>query len=403
LSPDSPLPPCHGLTCPLGCNTAQNRCNRVKPSNFSASSFFDTVSGKVTLSGTSAAINTETGLVKSGSQQIRPAGSPGKTINGVHWQVVSQPSGPSIGVFGVEELNIPKGAVVTVTGKHALAIYSTGDVTISGTLAAPAKGLDPGPGGYAGGLTNGADGAPCSGGEGLGGGNSGSYSNGGGGGGHKAEGGTGGKHDSSTATKVGAGGGTVGSAVLTPLRGGCGGGAGGGPDTYIQTGDGGYGGGGGGAIQIVANGTLTVTGVVTAPGAGGEGAHYGSGGGGGGAGGAVLLEAVTISVTGAGILAVNGGGGGAGTTGPSVADAPDGQDGTSTTSRAGGGAGGDAGGDGGRGGARYVETGEDGGDQTDGGGGGGAAGRVRCNAPTTSIGSSNASPKPSLSTTIGTW
>ncbi len=95
-----------------------------------------------------------------------------------------------------------------------------------------------------------------------------------------------------------------GTASLVPLRGGCSGQRGGGVG-------GGAGGRGGGGLQLSVSGTLTINGVIGAPGEGGRGAAPGAvGGGGAGSGGAVLLEATTLVLgSGARVLALGGSGG----------------------------------------------------------------------------------------------
>jgi hypothetical protein len=111
-------------------------------------------------------------------------------------------------------------------------------------------------------------------------------------------------------------------ATLIPLRGGCGGGAGG--EEHVSTvATPGRGGGGGGAIQIsVRDGlTLAATARVESNGGGGVGSdsvtnstlgHAGAGGGGGGSGGAIFLEGLSIAIAGTASLCANGGGGGGG-------------------------------------------------------------------------------------------
>jgi hypothetical protein len=157
--------------------------------------------------------------------------------------------------------------------------------------------------------------------------------------------------------------------TTTVLRGGCPGGAGGNTPAPAN-GVGGAGGAGGGAVYLYAGQTITVTNKIKASGgAGAGGSTNGAAGGAGGSGGMVVLEAQTLTLTGAEINA-NGGGGGEGTrTSPGAPgqedrdwdDTPDGGSGLSTE-----------GGDGGDGAiaAMPAKPGMAGG----GGGGGGAAG-----------------------------
>ncbi|MDP1822052.1 MAG: hypothetical protein Q8L48_02375 [Archangium sp.] len=121
---------------------------------------------------------------------------------------------------------------------------------------------------------------------------------GGGGGGFGDNGGAGGES--------GGAGGTA-SAMVTPLRGGCVGGAGFRPSGTSP------GGTGGGALELIVTGAITMPGgVVTASGGGGtQGLVDNEGAGGGGSGGTVILFATTINLTG-GAVTANGGGGGEG-------------------------------------------------------------------------------------------
>lgn len=253
----------------------------------------------------------------------------------------------------VNSLNINALRTVTVIGSRPLILAVVGNAQIDGTIRADNAGgrssdcSTPGTPGTRGG---------------------------GGGGGFGGVGAKGG--DSNSAATGGSGGATNGVATLVPLRGGCNGARG--------SGTGGEGGIGGGVVQLSASGTLTVGGVVTAPGNGGNGAVASSnGGGGGGSGGALLLEGVTVSLTGTARVTANGGGGGEGS---KNANGNAGADGETLTASGGiGGFGGTTGGDGGRGGGQSAgaaagSNGPDG--SSAGGGGGGGAGRVRLNAST---------------------
>jgi hypothetical protein len=390
LSPDHSAPdqlvPCAGLSCPLGCNTAANRCNRLKPTGHSPSGYFDDVTANLNSTTANITVDTDSGEVRAGTTVLRSGGQAGTVINGIYWGSAPTTVGyPLVSVFSVKSLDLPSGRTLTVTGSRAVVFYATGNITIAGTMIAGASDRNPGPGGFAGGLQDGADGASCFGGQGEGGNQAGSGSNqleaGGGGGGRKASGGDGG--DASygpTSASGGAGGNAVGSSPW-PLFGGCGGGAGGGPDTASPQGHGGYGGGGGGAIQLAANGTITISGIITVRGAGGQGGRHGAGGGGGGAGGAVLLEAHSVGIS--GVVAANGGGGGAGAANLS-SNGQDGQDGLSSAANAAGGSGVSTGGSGGKGGALSPEQGANAPTDANAGGGGGAAGVTYINTNTLS-------------------
>ena len=395
LPPDKAGPTCVGMTCPLGCNQPQNRCYRLKPSNYDVKASFQQASAGLSVSG-QATIDTTSGQIKVGSNVIRPANKVG-LVNGIYWQRNAQAKGyPGLSIFVVKSLEVNKGAALEVTGADALAVYATGNIKVEGTIHASGSGMFAGAGGGAGGKSNGADGAPCNNGHGMGGDQGGSGYNqveaGGGGGGRIVKGGKGGDSSYYSKPKGGPGGAANNGQTLTPLYGGCGAGAGGGPDTGgVAGGAGGYGGGGGGAIQLSANGALSISGTITTPGAGGEGGHGGGGGGGGGSGGAILLEGITL--THAGYLAANGGGGGSGSGSTSWASSNDGEDGRYDGVRATGGAQqGQYGAAGGKGGSQANAGGDNGGSNANGGGGGGAAGMIRLNTHTSQVISGTVSP-----------
>jgi hypothetical protein len=254
----------------------------------------------------------------------------------------------------LNSLNVNAGRTITVTGNRPLILAVVGNAQIDGTILANNSGGtsgDCGNGGTAG--TRG----------------------GGGGGGFGGAGAAGGDANTGAVTG-GSGGPPNGIASLAPLRGGCDGSAG------IT---GGAGGVGGGALQLSASGTVTIGGSLNVPGKGGVGAtataNVGNGGGGGGSGGGLLLEGVTVSVS--GVVTANGGGGGKGSRGSSGSA---GLDGEQTLNGGQGGTTGSTGaGNGGRGGGRAAVpvAGSPGNDATaGGGGGGGGVGRVRLNAMT---------------------
>jgi hypothetical protein len=389
---------CASLVCELGCDELLGRCRRLRAVNVDAAPVFAAALETLTLSG-AATIDTDSGEIKDGATTIRAAGSEGSAVGGVYFASVAQGSGAKLALFGVKRFELKAGATVTIVGKQAFLLYATEAATIAGTLVAPAKAAQGGPGGFDGGPNNAAAGAACGGGEGKGGGwgNGGSTGDGGGGGGgFKASGGAGGDSDYPPTPAGGAGGASNGEASLSPLRGGCGGGAGGGPGQ----GPGGYGGGGGGAIQLCVNGTLEVTGAISAPGAGGEGAHEGAAGGGGGSGGAVLLQALKLTLGPASVLAANGGGGGSGAYGPGQTGAL-GEGGQASATPAKGGVGGGAyGGAGGAGGAGADETGKPGAKEANGGGGGGGVGRLAIVAKASTLAGVNSPADVSKSATV---
>ncbi len=285
-----------------------------------------------------ATIDTDTGAISG----VRAAGT--GLIAGIWFEVDTQVDGPDLGVFAADSITLPAGVTLTVIGANALVLLSEGDVGIAGSLVAtgyngadvytttgPNAGGAGNAGGDAGG--NGSDNVYSGGTSGTGPGAGAlatagiHYGNGGGGGGNCAGGG-GGMGDrpsrvgaDGTATAGGAGGygggdggrggnggGPYGSATLSPLYGGSGG-AGGVSDTDRgPDGAGAGGGGGGGGVQVSAEGTVGVTGIIDV--SGGRGGDAWGGGGGGGSGGGILLEGVAVDVS--GTLRADGGRGGSG-------------------------------------------------------------------------------------------
>lgn len=258
--------------CPLGCLADSLRCAQVAPSN-GLTRFLDVASGQpdLNLSG-SATIDTDTGEVSVGGAKVA-----------AYSEVVTQTGGPAIRVFAVRSCTTND---VKVTGMNAVAVVSSGDVNIGGVFAASAA------------VAAGAAGAfneeRCMGRRPNLGGSIG-VSGGSGGGGFGLPGGEGGAARNSNGFQGGASGGaTTGDASLVPLRGGCDGGA-----APFATAN--FPGRGGGAIQIVSQTQIAVSGRVSANGTGAKG--------GGGSGGGILLEAPIVEVSG-GVVANGGGGGG---------------------------------------------------------------------------------------------
>jgi hypothetical protein len=290
-------------------------------------------------------------------------------------------------VFGLAGLMMASGGKLSVEGSRPLVVIVSGDVTVAGVIDVGGHASIPGPGGGAGGkpLQTGAGqvGAGPGGGKVCGCTARTSYSDdcGGGGGGFGGAGGQGGPQAGAPACPTLAlGGSAYGASSLVPLAAGSGGASGDSLPTAVQPG---AGGGGGGALQISAQGTLTINGAITGGGGGGgPGTPTTStslGGGGGGSGGGILLEAALVNGT--GIVAVNGGAGASGWE-PSGCTANAGEDGGPTTSPAKGGQPSCAqcgkGGAGGAG-AQAAGAGSAGATTCGGGGGGGAAGRIRLN------------------------
>lgn len=350
--------------CAFGCSAGvQPACLHLSPSGSVARSDYAMLTTPTTITADTV-FDTDTGAITGGL--TRDAG--GAVDNNVFFRSVAQPgSTVRVGAFGFGGLTINPGVTLTVVGKSPIALVSSGPVEIGGTINVQGDCITPSAGAGAGGKLD------VNNGDGLGvrGGRAGAgvldAASGGGGGGHGTTGGNGG---SGVMSAGGAGGQPFGDLTAEPLTlvGGSGGGAGGGG---LNAGAGGH---GGGAVQIAADGALTVRGTIQASGCGGQGGGAQAGGGGGGAGGVILLEAATITLGQTAILVANGGGGGG-------ADQGDpGQHGLAQAARAAGGIGRNAGTAGGPGGAAGLPEGAGGvsvsGAQRTGGGGGGAAGRV---------------------------
>lgn len=268
---------------------------------------------------------------------------------------VKQPDGTQVNLVVVKSLTVEKAATITAEGDVPFVLVSLADITLSGSIDAHSSLLDVGAGGTPGAASDakggGAGGGAAGSGTKLVGGSGGSYC------------GVGGQGGGQSAT-----GSSVGSIDIRPLVGGS---SGGGGDVGS--------GSGGGAIQLVANGSLTIkaSSSITVGGASGTISGVSSvndqNSGGGGSGGSILLEATSIDV--AGTLAANGGGGGGSYSGAAANDA------TPNATPAAGGKADTSGAAGGAGGAGSTAKGSPGqaGKGLNSGGGGGGAGRIRMN------------------------
>ncbi|MCK5799978.1 MAG: hypothetical protein KAI47_22465 [Deltaproteobacteria bacterium] len=425
LAPDT-RPPCSGLTCPLGCNTEEDRCYRMRPSNIDPEEDdvdYDEAVTPIILKPNPEdpeapiVIDADRGeilgftdsTVKAVREGISHVMLPQVDANGM-----SIPNAPEVAVFVFDALQITPGTVVRVVGTHPVIFYIRTTVEIGGTLLVNGSSTAPGPSGGAGGPDSGLPGDIHCPGSGEGGDRTSKdlseWTSGGGGAGYGQPGATGAKVQCTLSlvwepSELGGGdGGPVfGDETTIPLRGGCGGGAGGNSPLGLF-GMGGQGGNGGGGLQISAGESVTITGIINASGAGGGGGQNGAAGGGGGSGGAILIEAPSVVV--GGIIAANGGAGGAGSatslTENIGANGADGQ--PSSVPASAGIAGLPYGTNGGNGGARATQPtpGENSAARCNGGGGGGGAGRIRINAtkitPTTMP-----SPEPSPGKLLPYW
>jgi len=302
--------------------------------------------------------------------------------------VVGQSDDSELVVLAMTSLSVEAGSTLRLVGDRPVALVVLGDASVAGTIDASANGVTPGGGG----LVSCANGASAGTNETTG------SAGGGSGGGFGTVGGAGG---SGYSDSVHVSGGTVaGGSTLSPLRGGCPGGAGGKSTSTGATG--GAGGGGGGAFQLTVAGELAVTGELLASGGGGRaGAKSRDGGGGGGSGGAILLEAGSYDLDAAAVIAANGGSGAGGQSALSM-DSASGSDGEASAAAAPGGSATNSGGDGGAG-ASLTTASEDGSDGSSsvftgggGGGGGGGVGRIRINGAESCVPSGVLSPQPSV-------
>ncbi len=222
--------------------------------------------------------------------------------------IVTQGDGSEVVVIAVHNLRVTGGqnGSLFINGTRPLIVLVNGTAVLDdGSITAAANGLE------AAGCVNGrgGPGRDTTGQDGGGGGGGGGFgprtqSNASG-----AAGGFGAAEGSVIPMGGGAGMLEPGTDALVPLRGGCPGGKGG----RHSTGTGGEAGRRGGAFQLSAKTSLSIQGLINAPGLGGGNALDSlSGGGGGGSGGGILLEAPTITFVGGALLCANGGGGGSG-------------------------------------------------------------------------------------------
>ena len=204
--------------------------------------------------------------------------------------VFNQDGGPPICIVRYGSIEIATTGTLTVSGARAIALVADSAIMVNGVLDVGGKGFASGPGG--GTVSSGAK---------VG-------SDGGGGAGFATVGGPGG-----SATMDGGGGLGGGKAtdpsLLTVLVGGTS------PANIAVLGPN-AGGGGGAATLIACRGQVSVSGMIDAGGGGGDGGRFGISmfskfaGAGGGSGGNVVLQGLSIIVTGQ--IFANGGGGGGG-------------------------------------------------------------------------------------------
>jgi hypothetical protein len=283
-------------TCVNGCAPdPEAHCRQLAPSNGLTPALLDGVTAEVTT--IDLDFDTDTGAITVDDTTIVRAAGVG-VISGIGFAIVD-----GVAVWSARSWTSTAAGTLDwkATGSNAIALYAATTISVSGAIDVGASGTAGGPSatnGNASTTTGTCRGRAGRSNAGIGA----AFGEGGGGGGGRTAGGDGAASNQPTPTGIG--GVLCGNAPTTrPLVGGNAGGHGGQSATN-------GGGGGGGAIALVAMEQITITGVVTAPGAGGLSAPTGSGGGGGGgSGGAILLEAPIVDITGS--VTANGGGGGA--------------------------------------------------------------------------------------------
>lgn len=379
--------------CTLGCATTPvAHCKQVVPSNGINAALANAVTAPLGVAaGDNVVCDTDTGEIT--GDFTRAAGE--GVISDVGFAKHTFQS-RAIGVFYVASLEIPANATVRFKGTAAAALLVRQALVVNGRIdvSAGCDGADrkcPGPGGSPGARIGTPVSGACSGAHGQTeqGANSDAGGGGGGGGAVGAKGG-----DAGTFLG-GLGGAACLPAQLEPLFGG--GGGGGGGNGALAMGP--PGGGGGGALQLTSLESIAISGTVSSNGAGGGGGagitginSDGDAAGGGGAGGAILVEAPSVNVAGA-VLVANGGGGG-GAANSAQAGSP-GDDGRLSAAPAPGGATGaapsTAGGNGGAG-TTAAAAGPNTTTQNNAGGGGGAVGRIFLRGTTTGVATTSSPP-----------
>ena len=225
----------------------------------------------------------------------------------------------SNGAFNYTSVNIPAGVTVSATGQNPLEIFSTGNITVEGTIdvSGESANLQDAGVGVAGGFSGGRGGNGNSNGNpglGTGGGKANIlpwYT------GDSSGGGFGTAGQKGSTYNVYPGGIVYGTPELTVLQGGSGGGSGagcfdvGGASGGNGTDAGGGGGAGGGALRLQAAGTITLADYGKIYANGGTGGQYGGAfahPGSGGSGGAILIQGDKVLIK--GLVSARGGAGG---------------------------------------------------------------------------------------------
>jgi hypothetical protein len=196
--------------------------------------------------------------------------------------VVAQQLGPELCVLAGSKIEIS--GALTATGTRPLVLFSSGDLTVTGSVDVSSNAGRIGAGGNDSSCIAGGGGQSSA--AGAGGGAGGSFGTPGGNGGKGASG------------AVPGGGPAVASGIPSVVRGGCAGAVGGTGTSAADTP-----GAGGGAVYLLAGATLSIDGTINASGAGGGRGRLSKGGGsGGGSGGMIAFFAPDLSDLGLPVL-----------------------------------------------------------------------------------------------------
>ena len=88
---DAVPPTCVADDCPLGCNTAEDRCARLDPTNFDVTAYYEVLTDAVVGSADEDIyVHTDTGEISSTDTTYRTASSPGLTVDGIYYDRVTQ-------------------------------------------------------------------------------------------------------------------------------------------------------------------------------------------------------------------------------------------------------------------------------------------------------------------------
>jgi hypothetical protein len=281
---------CPGGTCGVDGGCVQANTFTYVPSNFGLAGIPDaSIVGRVQFTGACDA-----GFDSTNNTFVNWCGQPQPPVI-----VFNQDNGTDGGIptslLAMSGFDLGPNAMLTVTGSRPVIFAVFGGAIIDGIVDARSlDGVRTGPGASWSSCAT-MNGANASG------------NAGGGGAGFGTSGGNG------ATAGFGTGGVASASQSLVPLHGGCRGGRGSDANNGLVA----FGGAGGGALQFTVAGTLTVDGILSVSGAGGQGGTLGgalddNGGGGAGSGGALFLEARALDLLGNARLISNGGAGGGG-------------------------------------------------------------------------------------------